>query len=100
MMVPFLRGIRGMKVYTLAIWHDWENHFEFVFLRRKTEVPPRDYSLLPCPIAARTLLITPRGLSTARCTIAGREVKVERFTLKCILITYYQRVSEGRKEDI
>ena len=89
-----------MKMYARVIWHDWENHFEFVFPRRKTEVPPRDYSLLPCPIAARTLLITPRGLSTARCTIAGREVKVERFTLKCILIAYYQRVSDGRKEEI
>lgn len=88
-----------MKMYARVIWHDWKNHFEFVFPRRKTEVPPRDYSLLPCPIAARTLLITPRGLSTARCTLGG-EVKVERFTLKCILITYYQRVSEGRKEDI
>ena len=93
MMVPFLRGIRGMKMYARVIWHDWENHFEFVFPRRKTEVPPRDYSLLPCPIAARTLLITPHGLSTARCTIAGREVEVVQFTLKCILITYYQRVS-------
>ena len=38
-MVPFLRGIRGMKVYTLAIWYDWKNHFESVFPRRKTEVP-------------------------------------------------------------
>ena len=56
--------------------------------------------MLACPIAARTLLITPRGLSTARCTIAGREVRVKKFTLKFILITYYQRVAEGRKEDI
>ena len=87
-------------MYARVIWHDWENHFEFVFPRRKTEVPPRDYSLLPCPIAARTLLITPRGLSTARCAPAGREVEVVQFTLKCILIAYYQRVSEGRKEDI
>ena len=39
MMVPFLRGIRGMKMYTGAIWHAWKNHFEFVFPRRKTEVP-------------------------------------------------------------
>lgn len=70
------------------------------FRVEKRRCHSQDYSLLPCPIAARTLLITPRGLSTARCTIAGREVKVERFTLKCILITYYQRVSEGRKEDI
>ena len=47
-----------MKVYARVIWHDWKNHFEFVFPRRKTEAPPRDYSLLPCPSAARTLLIT------------------------------------------
>ena len=39
MMVPYQRGIRGMKVYTLAIWYDWKNHFESVFPRRKTEVP-------------------------------------------------------------
>lgn len=70
------------------------------FRVEKRRCPSRDYSLLSCPTAARTLLITPRGLSTARCTIAGREVKVERFTLKCILITYYQRVSDGRKEEI
>lgn len=51
-MVPYQRGIRGMKMYARVIWHDWKNHFEFVFPRRKTEVPPRDYSLLACPIAA------------------------------------------------
>ena len=87
-------------MYARVIWHDWENHFEFVFPRRKTEVPPRDYSLLPCPIAARTLLITPRGLSTARCAPEGREVEVVQFSLKCILIAYYQCVLDGRKEDI
>lgn len=70
------------------------------FRVEKRRCPPRDYSLLPCPIAARTLLITPHGLSTARCAPAGREVEVVQFTLKCILIAYCQRVSEGRKEDI
>ena len=44
--------------------------------------------------------ITLRASLAARYAPAEREVKVERFTLKCILITYYQRVSERRKEDI
>ena len=100
MMVPYQRGIRGMKMYARVIWHDWKNPFEFVFPRRKTEVPPRDYSLLPCPIAARTLHDYPSRITGGAYAPAEREVKVERFTLKCILITYYQRVSERRKEDI
>lgn len=49
MMVPFLRGIRGMKMYIGAIWHAWKNHFESVFPRRKTEVPPAGLFIAAVP---------------------------------------------------
>lgn len=45
-------------------------------------------------------MITLRALPAARCAPAGREVEVVQFTLKCILIAYYQCVLDGHKEDI
>jgi len=45
-------------------------------------------------------VITLRALPAARCAPAGREVEVVQFTLKCILIAYYQCVLDGHKEDI
>ena len=49
MMVPYQRGIRGMKMYARVIWHDWKNHFESVFPRRKTEVPPAGLFIAAVP---------------------------------------------------
>ena len=100
MMVPYQRGIRGMKMYARVIWHDWKNHFESVFPRRKTEVPPAGLFIAAVPNRCADAADYPSRLVDGALYPWGREVKVERFTLKCILITYYQRVSEGRKEDI
>ena len=87
-------------MYTGAIWHAWKNHFEFVFPRRKTEVPLAGLFIAVVPNRCADAADYPSRLVGGALYPWGREVKVERFTLKCILIAYYQRVSEGRKEDI
>ena len=38
-----------MKMYARVIWHDWKNHFESVFPRRKTEVPPAGLFIAAVP---------------------------------------------------